>query len=242
MFYHCIVIILEAIEATTFIASTLESDTTFLSLPVTKDKHTEYQRILINDDKFTVVLSVTAVSSVIILLTLVFTKFRCNAKNNIIYYTRGTRHHRSLSKHDQCQVPIRNLEIDVYMEIEEIDEIKEISNTSFEQLQINKIGVIKGTSSDNLLKTKPDSLRIRGKSSSRTNFNNTLEPKPDSFKQETKSVKKFEKYKTYTSRRLLYSKMNLKRYNSWHNVKDLPEILNSLKKAKSDLNIFHFKT
>lgn len=73
-------------------------------MPVTKNRHTEispYQRTVIHDDKFIVVLSVTAVSSVIILLTLLKTKLRCNTKNDIIYYTHGTTHH---TPFDQSQV------------------------------------------------------------------------------------------------------------------------------------------
>lgn len=205
-------------------------------MPVTKNRHTEislYQRTK-NDDKFIVVVSDTAVSSVIILLTLVITKLRCKTNNDIIYYKHGTRYHRFL---DHSQVPLRNFETDVYMEIEEMGEIKEII-----KLQRNKVGVMKGIRSDNFSKSKPDSLQMRWDSSLRTNFNNTFEQKPDSPNEETKSVRKFEKYKTFTTRRLLYSRMNIKKYNSWHNVKDLPEILNSLKKAKSDLNICYFKT
>lgn len=236
MFYHCIVIIQ---ESTTGIASTLD-DTTFFSMPVTKNRHTEislYQRTK-NDDKSIAVVSVTAVSSVVILLTFVITKLRCKTNNDIIYYNHGTRHHRLL---DHSQVPLRNFETDVYMEIEEMGEIKEIINTSSEKLQRNKVGVMKGKRSYIFSKSKPDSLQMRGESSSRTNFNNTLEPKTDSLIKETKSVKKIEKYKTYTTRRLLYSRINMKRYNSWHDVKDLPEILNYLNKSRCDLNVFYFK-
>lgn len=80
------------LESTTVIASTLDG-TTFLSMPVTKNRGIEispYQRTLIHDDKFIVVLSVTVVSSVIILLTLVLTKLRCKTNNDIIYNTNGT--------------------------------------------------------------------------------------------------------------------------------------------------------
>lgn len=229
---------------TTFFPSTFESETTYLPTPVTKDDQTEiasYQRT-IHDDKFIVILSVTAVSSVIIVLSLVFTKFHCacNTKNNIIYHSQDTEHHMPLSMHyhGQFEAPLRNSETDVYLQIEEISEI---SNATLKKIHKNKIGAIKETGLDNLSKPKPVSLLMREKSSSRANFNNPLEPKPDFFKQETKSVQKFEKYKTFTSHRLFYSKMNMKRYNSWHNVKDIPEILNSLKQTKSDLNIFHFK-
>ena len=120
-------------------------------------------------------------------------------------------------------------------------EIKKIINTSSEKLQRNKVGVMKEIRSYIFSKSKPDSLQMRGESSSRTNFNNTLEPKPDSLKQKTKSVKKIEKYKTYTTRRLLYSRINMKRYKSWQNIKDLPEILNYLNKSRCDLNDFYFK-
>lgn len=193
MFYHCIVIIQ---ESTTGIASTLD-DTTFFSMPVTKNRHTEislYQRTK-NDDKSIVVVSVTAVSSVVILLTFVITKLRCKTNNDIIYYNHGTRHHRLL---DHSQVPLR---------IEEMGEIKEIINKSFEKLQRNKVGVMKGIHSYIFSKSKPDSLQMRGESSSRTNFNNTWEPKPDSLKQKTKSVKKIERYKTYTTLSLFYSRI-----------------------------------
>lgn len=148
------------LESTTVIASTLDG-TTFLSMPVTKNRGIEispYQRTLIHDDKFIVVLSVTVVSSVIILLTLVLTKLRCKTNNDIIYNTNGRRHHTSL---DQSQVPFRNFETNVYMEFEEISELKEISNTRFEKLQNSKSGVIKGISSDNFSKSNQNRARLK---------------------------------------------------------------------------------
>lgn len=39
--------------------------------------------------------------------------------------------------------------------------IKEISKTSFEKLQSNIVEVMKGISSDNLSKSKPESLQMR---------------------------------------------------------------------------------
>lgn len=93
-----------------------------------------------SDYNFTVVLSVTAVSSVIIVLTKVITKLRCDTKDTVIYYiNRSRRHvHRPVSFHDPFQVPFRNFETDIYMEIEEMDEMNDSSIKSSEHFQNDK--------------------------------------------------------------------------------------------------------
>lgn len=190
-----------------------------------------------SDDKFTVVLSVTAVSSVIIVLTIVITKLRCNTKDTIIYYINRSRRHRPVSFHDPFQVPFRNLETDIYMEIEEMDEVDDTSIKSFGNFQNDKKKENEGLKFDHLTKPKPDSLRTSEKAFFRTNVDNVLKPKPDTLKHKEKSFKKFEKYKTFTTRRFTNRKVNLKRYNSWHNVIEVPITLESIRRTRSVLNI-----
>lgn len=91
-----------------------------------------------SDYNFTVVLSVTAVSSVIIVLTKVITKLRCDTKDTVIYYKNRSRRHRPVSFHDPFQVPFRNFETDIYMEIEEMDEMNDSSIKSSEHFQNDK--------------------------------------------------------------------------------------------------------
>lgn len=202
--------------------------------------HTEkvpHQETFTSDDKFTVVLSVTAVSSVIIVLTIVITKLRCDTKDTIIYYINRSRRHRPVSFHDQFQVPFRNLETDIYMEIEEMEEVDDTSIKSFGNFQNDKREENEGLKFDPLTKPKPDSLQTSEKASFKTNVDNVLKPKPDTLKHKEKSFKKFEKYKTFTTRRFTNSKVHLKRYNSWHNVIEVPITLQSIRRTRSVLNI-----
>lgn len=220
--------------------SVSKSVTTSLTTPITpasdvkEESHKETGK---SDDKFTVVLSVTAVSSVIIVLTIVITKLRCDTKETIIYYINRSRRHRPISFHDQFQVPFRNLETDIYMEIEEMEEMDDISIESFGNFQNGKREENEGLKFDPLTKPKPDSLQTSEKASFKTNVDNVLKPKPDTLKHKEKSFKKFEKYKTFTTRRFTNSKVHLKRYNSWHNVIEVPITLQSIRRTRSVLNI-----
>lgn len=198
-----------------------------------------------SDDKFTVVLSVTAVFSLVIILTIVITKSRCGTKDTIIYYMNRSRRQGPTSIQDQFQVSFRNLETDIYMEVEEIDdddEIDEISNQGFGKFQNHKSETIKGLNFDSLSKPKPDSLRSIEKLFSKTNRDNLLEQKLDSMKPGEKPFKKYEKYKTFTTRRLLNGKVNLTRQNSWHNVVEVTNPVEFLQRAKSYADILDDKT
>lgn len=220
--------------------SVSKSVTTSLTTPITpasdvkEESHKETGK---SDDKFTVVLSVTAVSSVIIVLTIVITKLRCDTKDTIIYYINRSRRHRPVSFHDQFQVPFRNLETDIYMEIEEMEDVDDTSIKSFGNFQNDKREENEGLKFDPLTKPKPDSLQTSEKASFKTNVDNVLKPKPDTLKHKEKSFKKFEKYKTFTTRRFTNSKVHLKRYNSWHNVIEVPITLQSIRRTRSVLNI-----
>lgn len=200
-------------------------------------RETAHKETLQSDDKFTVVLSVTAVSSVIIILSIVISKLRCGTKDTIIYYINRSKRHRPVSFHDQFQVPFRNLETDIYMEIEEMEEVDDISIESFGNFQNGKREENEGLKFDPLTKPKPDSLQTGEKASFKTNVDNVLKPKPDTLKHKEKSFKKFEKYKTFTTRRFTNSKVHLKRYNSWHNVIEVPITLQSIRRTRSVLNI-----
>lgn len=220
------------------VASVSKSVTTSLTTPITPASDTRassHKENFQSDDKFTVVLSVTAVSSVIIILTIVITKLRCDTKDTIIYYINRSRRHRPVSFHDQFQVPFRSLETDIYMEIEEMDEVDDTSIKSFGNFQNDKKKENEGLQFEHL--TKPDSLRTSEKASFRTNVDNVLKPKPDTLKHKEKYFKKFEKYKTFTTRRFTNSKVHLKRYNSWHNVIEVPNTLQSIRRTQSVLNI-----
>lgn len=220
------------------VASVSKSVSTSLTTPITPASDTRassHKEKFQSDDKFTVVLSVTAVSSVIIILTIVITKLRCDTKDTIIYYINRSRRHRPVSFHDQFQVPFRNLETDIYMEIEEMDDVDDTSIKSFGNFQNEKKKENEGLQFEHL--TKPDSLRTSEKASFRTNVDNVLKPKPDTLKHKEKYFKKFEKYKTFTTRRFTNSKVHLKRYNSWHNVIEVPNTLQSIRRTRSVLNI-----
>lgn len=199
---------------------------------------------LTSDDKFTVVLSVTAVFSVVIILSIVITKLRCGTKDTIIYNINRSSRQGPTSIQDQFQVPFRNLETDIYMEVEEIDdgEIDEICNQGFGKFQNHEREAIKGLKFDSLSKPKPDSLRSMERSFSRTDRDDSFEQKLDSIKPVEKPFKKYEKYRTFTTRRLLIDKVNLTRQNSWHNLVEAPNQNEYLQRAKSCADIHNDKT
>lgn len=123
------------------------------------------------------------------------------------------------------------------MEIEEMEEVDDISIKSFGNFQNGMREENEGLKFGPLTKPKPDSLRTSEKSSLRTNVEDVLKPKPDTLKHKEKSFKKFEKYKTFTTRRFTNSKVHLKRYNSWHSVIDVPITWQSIRRTRSVVNI-----
>ena len=76
-------------------------------------------------------ISVTVSSSALIVLALLLTKLRSNNKGNVVYYIQNPDTSTPQPHRDQFRVPFRNLETDIYMEIQELDETNERSNTSF---------------------------------------------------------------------------------------------------------------
>lgn len=207
-------------------------------MPASEMRASSNKETFQSDNKFTVVLSVTAVSSVIIVLTIVNTKLRCDTKDTVIYYINPSRRHRPVSFHDPFQVPFRNFETDIYMEIEEMDEMNDSSIKCSEHFQNEKGEENEGLYPNHLAKPKPDSLRTSGKVFFRNNIDNVLKPKPNTLKHKEKSFKKFEKYKTFTTRRFTNSKVHLKRYNFWHNVIEVPITVASYRRTRSVFNIF----
>ena len=134
---------IEFVENSPGVSSTISSiqtsnpDVITSEKPVTIVIHTEKTTRNINDDndnKFVVALSVTVASSALIVLAVVLTKLRSNAKANVIYYIHSPGRRTPLSRHNHGQVPFRNLETDIYMEIEDLDEIDESSNSSCETI------------------------------------------------------------------------------------------------------------
>ena len=83
-----------------------------------------------NDNKFVVAISVTVSSSALIVLALLLTKLRSNNKGNVVYYIQNPDTSTPQPHRDQFRVLFRNLETDIYMEIQELDETDERSNTS----------------------------------------------------------------------------------------------------------------
>ena len=83
-----------------------------------------------NDNKFVVAISVTVSSSALIVLALLLTKLRSNNKGNVVYYIQNPETNTPQPHRDQFRVPFRNLETDIYMEIQELDETDERSNTN----------------------------------------------------------------------------------------------------------------
>ena len=83
-----------------------------------------------NDNKFVVAISVTVSSSALIVLALLLTKLRSNNKENVVYYIQNPNTNTPEPHRNQFHVPFRNLETDIYLEIQELDEIDERSNTS----------------------------------------------------------------------------------------------------------------
>ena len=82
------------------------------------------------DNRFVVAISVTVSSSALIVLALLLTKLRSNNKGNVVYYIQNPETNTPQPHRDQFRVPFRNLETDIYMEIQELDEIDERSNKS----------------------------------------------------------------------------------------------------------------
>ena len=82
------------------------------------------------DNKFVVAISVTVSSSALIVLALLLTKLRSNNKGNVVYYIRNPDTNTPQPHRDQFRVPFRNLETDIYMEIQELDETDERSNNT----------------------------------------------------------------------------------------------------------------
>ena len=76
-------------------------------------------------------ISVTVSSSALIVLALLLTKLRSNNKGNVVYYIQNPDTSTPQQHRNQFSVPFRNLETDIYMEIQELDETDERSNTSF---------------------------------------------------------------------------------------------------------------
>ena len=70
-----------------------------------------------NDNKFVVAISVTVSSSALIVLALLLTKLRSTNKVNVEYYIQNPE--------TNTPQPHRNLETDIYMEIQELDELDE---------------------------------------------------------------------------------------------------------------------
>ena len=77
-----------------------------------------------------VAISVTVSSSALIVLALLLTKLRSNNKGNVVYYIQNPDTSTPQPHRDQFRVLFRNLETDIYMEIQELDETDERSNTS----------------------------------------------------------------------------------------------------------------
>ena len=151
-----------------------------------------------NDNKFVVALSVTVASSALIVLAVVLTKLRSNAKANVIYYIHSPGRLTPLSRHNQGQVPFRNLETDIYMEIEDLDEIDESSNSSCETIPANGTQhFLQKTNVDNVTKSVYDPLKKKEKS--KTDRNNDL-------------------FTQYTANKFPHRKVNLKRQYSWHHL------------------------
>lgn len=100
IYEHCIVII---IEISISISSALESDSSFPISTCYKrytDRNiTTARNNIIHDYKFIVVLLMLYQVYMIIVLTLLFNKFRFefNTKTNIIYHSQDTEHHMPLS-------------------------------------------------------------------------------------------------------------------------------------------------
>ena len=83
-----------------------------------------------NDNKFVVAISVTVSSSALIVLALLLTKFRSNNKGNVVYYIQNPDTSTPEPHRNQFHVPFRNLETDIYMEMQELDETDERSNNT----------------------------------------------------------------------------------------------------------------
>ena len=120
-------------SSTIFLVETSNPVVTTSENPVTVPIDTGKTTRKINDtkdNKFVVALSVTVASSALIVLAVVLTKLRSNAKANVIYYIHSPGRRTPLSRQNDGQVPFRNLETDIYMEIEDVDEIDETSDSS----------------------------------------------------------------------------------------------------------------
>ena len=213
---------IEFVESSPGISSTISSVETYTPVvttseyPVTVAIQTEKTTRNINDtkdNKFVVALSVTVASSALIVLAVVLTKLRSNAKANIIYYIHSPGRRTPLSRHNDGQVPFSNLETDIYMEIEDLDEIDETSTSSCgttpvkgTQQFLQKINV------DNVTKSVYDPLKKREKSKTDINI--------DLFKQ-------------YTANEFPQRKVKLKRQYSWHHLTESADTDSSLKRHRS---------
>ena len=95
-------------------------------------------------------ISVTVSSSALIVLALLLTKLRSNNKGNVVYYIQNPDTSTPQPHHNQFRVPFRNLETDIYMEIQELDETDERSNTSFRTIPDPELEDSQKTNDENL--------------------------------------------------------------------------------------------
>nr|XP_022325886.1 uncharacterized protein LOC111125927 isoform X2 [Crassostrea virginica] len=184
--------------------------------PVTVAIHTDkitHNTNNTNDNKFVVALSVTVASSALIVLAVVLTKLRSNAKANVIYYIHSPGRRTPLSRHNDGQVPFRNLETDIYMEIEDLDEIDETSTSSCGTTPV------KGT--QQFLQ--------------KTNVNNVTKSVYDPLKKKEKSKtdRNIDLFKQYIANKFPQRKVEIKRQYSWHHLTESTETESSLKRHRS---------
>lgn len=210
---------IEFVESSPGISSTISSVETYNPVvttpedPVSVAIHTEKTTRNINDtkdNKSVVALSVTVASSALIVLAVVLTKLRSNAKANVIYYIHSPGRRTPLSRHNDGQVPFRNLETDIYMEIEDLDEIDEMSTSSCGTLPVKGTQqFLQKANVDNVTKSVYDPLKKREKSKTDRNI--------DLFKQ-------------YTANIFPQRKVILKRQYSWHHLTESIDTDRSLKR------------
>ena len=141
------------------------------------------------------------------------TKLRRNAKANVIYYIHSPGRRTPLSSQNYGQVPFRNLETDIYMEIEDVDEIDETSNSSCGTIPVKGTQQFsQKTNVDNVTKSVYDPLKKREKSKTDRNI--------DLFKQ-------------YTANKFPQRKVKIKRQYSWHHLTESADTDSSLKRHRS---------
>ena len=204
-------------SSTIFLVETSNPDVTTSENPVTvvieKTEKTTGKINDTKDNKFVVALSVTVASSALIVLAVVLTKLRSNAKANVIYYIHSPGRRTPLSRQNDGQVPFRNLETDIYMEIEDVDEIDETSDSSCGTIPVKGTQqFLQKTNVENVKKSVYDPLKTKEKSKTDRNI--------DLFKQ-------------YTANKFPQRKVKLKRQYSWHHLTESTDTDSSLKRHRS---------